>query len=112
MAERDDWGADPQVRYLRRVFAHIEKAQADLLRRLSVSPLDYRLRRVREAALGLFEDAGMRASRSGVVTSEEETATLYLYCLAHVLRANRIPVADGELPVHEKIARFVSEVVK
>jgi hypothetical protein len=112
MAEKDDWGADPQVRYLRRVFSRIEQAQADLLRRVNVSPLDHRLRRVREATLGLFEDAEMRASRSGLVTSDEETATLYLYCLARVLRANRIPVADGELPVHEKIARFVSEVLK
>jgi len=110
MEERDTWGLDPQVRYLRRAFGEIEKRQADFLARLGVSPLDHRIRRIREATLKLFEDAGMAAGRRGIVRDEEETAVLYLHCLAHVVRANRIPVEDGELPAHEQIAGLVKEM--
>jgi hypothetical protein len=109
MEERDTFGADPQVRYLRRVFAGVEKLQADFLGRLNVSPFDYRLRRIRETTLKLFEDAGMAAGRRGIVQSEEETAILYIYCLARALTANRIPVADGDLPAHGAIAKFMKE---
>ena len=112
MAERDEWGADPQVRYLRRAFALIEKAQADLLHRLNVGPDDYRLRRVREATLKLFEQGGMLAGRAGITESEEDIAVLYIYCLARILTANRIPVAQDLLPAHEKVARFMKEVLK
>jgi hypothetical protein len=111
MEERDTWGLDPQVRYLRRAFAEIEMGQAELLARVGVSPLDYRIRRIREAALKLFEDAGMAAGRRGIVGNEEETAALYLHCLARVLRAHRIPVDDGELPAHDEIARLVREIL-
>ena len=112
MSDKDDWGRDPQVRHLRGVFAEIEKAQADFLRRLHVSPLDYRLRRVREAALTLFERTGMEASRKGIVRSEEETAILYVYCLARILAANRISVPAEELPGNERIEEFVREALK
>jgi hypothetical protein len=112
MEERDTWGADPQVRYLRRAFAAIEKMQADFLGRLNVSPLDPRIRRIRETTLKLFEDAGMAANRKGVVGNEEETAILYIYCLARVLTANRIPVPHENLPIHEPIAQFAKEVLK
>jgi hypothetical protein len=112
MAERDEWGSDPQVRYLRRAFAMMEKAQADLLHRLNVAPDDFRLRRIREAALRLFEQGGALAVRGGVVVGEEDTSVLYIYCLARILTANRIPVAEELLPAHEKIARFMKEVMK
>ena len=112
MPDNDDWGRDPQVRYLRGVFAEIEKAQADFLHRLPVSPFDYRLRRVREAALTLFERTGLEASRRGIARSEEETAILYIYCLAHILAANRIPVPAEELPGNDKIEKFVRETLK
>ena len=111
MPERDEWGADPQVRYLRRAFTLMEKAQADLLRRLDVSPDDYRLRRVREAALRLFEQGSSVAGRSGIMASEEDISVFYIYCLARILAANRIPVAEEMLPSHEKIARFMKEVM-
>ena len=112
MTEKDEWGMDPQVRYLRRAFALIEKAQAELLGRLDVLPHDYRLRRIREAALKLFEQGGALAGRNGVVVSEEDISVFYIYCLARVLAANRIPVADEMLPAHEKIAGFMREVMK
>lgn len=112
MTERDEWGADPQVRYLRCSFALMEKAQADLLRCLNVASDDYRLRRIREAALHLFERGGRMAGRSGIVIGEEDAAVLYIYCFARALAANRIPVAEEMLPAHEKIVLFIKEVFK
>lgn len=112
MTEVDAWGQDPQIRYMRRVFAEIERVQKDLLGRLKVSPFDYRLGRVRERALRLFEEGWVRAERSGVLSGDEEVAILYVHCLAHVLAANRIPVAPEELPRNEKIAQFAKEVLK
>ena len=112
MTERDTWGADPEVRRMRGIFAEIEKAQGDLLQGLKVSPSDYRLRRVREAALMLFEKAWMRAQQSGVVGNDAEIGILYAYCLARMLEANRIPVAVEFLPRHDAIARFAKEMVK
>jgi hypothetical protein len=108
----DEFGHDPQVKYLRRVFAGMEKAQADLIRRLGVSPLDYRLRRIREASLKLFEEGWMLANRQGTISTEKEIAILYIHCLARVLSANRIQVPREELPAHDGISRFMKEVLK
>ena len=44
--------------------------------------------------------------------NEEDISILYIYCLARILNANRIPVADEMLPPHEKIAGFVKEMTK
>ena len=112
MSGQDEFGRDPQIRYMRRVFAGMDKVQATLIQRLNLSPFDYRLRRVREATLTLFEQGWMLARRQGIVSSEEEIAVLYIYCLVRILSANRIPVPPEELPAHESIARFMKEVLK
>ncbi len=109
----DQFGRDPQVQHLRRVFAQIEMKQDELLQRLGVSPSDYRLRRVREATLMSFEKAWMLASRSvDRAMGEEDIAVLYLYCLARILAGNRITVPAGVLPRDEKIESVVKEVFK
>ena len=106
----DEWGRDPQVRYLRTVFAQMEKVQGELLLRLNVSPFDYRLRRVREAALTSFEKAWRLAANRGIANNEEEIAALYVHCLAHILTINRIHVPPDLLPVNEGIAGILREV--
>jgi hypothetical protein len=109
----DQFGRDPQVRYLREVFARMEKRQTDLLLHLGVSPSDYRLRRIREAALKSFEKAWMAASRrDDVATSEEQIATLYIHCLSRVMAGNRISVPPAILPPDEKINAVLKEVFK
>lgn len=107
----DQFGGDPQVQYLRRVFAQIEKGQGELLERLGVSPSDYRLRRVREGTLRLFEKAWTEAARRGdLALKEDEIAILYLHCLARILAGNRIAVPAGAVPRHEKIEAFLKGV--
>ncbi len=112
MVKGDEFGRDPQVRYLRQVFSEMEKAQADFIEKLGVSPFDYRLRRIREASLKLFEQGWMLANRHGITTTEKEISILYIYCLARTLSTNRIHVPPEEMPVHEGISRFMKEVLK
>jgi len=106
----DEWGHDPQVQYLRKIFAAIEKAQKNLLQKCDVSPFDERLRRIREATLSAFEKAWVIASRRGRATTEDDILYLYLSVFARILRGNRIAVPDSLLPVNKELASIVQEV--
>ena len=109
MSIRDDWGQDPSVQSMRRVFAHMETAQEKLLGRLNISPYDKRLRRWREEARTLFDRACALAAKRGVALSEEYLASIYLHCLGQVLSLNGIEVSSDALPRDEGIIRFLSE---
>jgi hypothetical protein len=108
----DQFGSDPQVRYLRQIFAGMERKQSELLKRIGVVPTDYRLKRVREAALKHFEKAWMLAGRRGVVETEDEIGDLYVLCLARTLSGNRIAVPAECLPSNTKMNDIVKEVFK
>ena len=82
MPFEDEWGRDPSVQSMRRVFSFMEEAQHGLLSRLNISRFDRRLRSIREKALGLFEQAWPLAVRHGMMMSEKDAAPLYIYCLA------------------------------
>jgi len=109
MSERDDWGHDPSVQSMRRVFALMERAQKELLGRLNISPFDPRLRRRREEARAFFERAWPLAARRGIVMSEEDAASLYAHCLARTLHSDDIEVPSEALPCDERILKFLSE---
>ena len=112
MKEIDAFGHDPQVQYMRRVFAHMEKAQEALLKKIDMAPFDERLRRFRDMALKLFEKTWTTAMQKGVVESEEDAAVLYLYCLSHAFSTRGIEVPSNALPEHKKIQKFAKEVLK
>jgi hypothetical protein len=106
----DQFVRDPQVRYLRKVFAGMEKKQNELLMRIGLLPSDYRLRRVREGALKSFEKAWMIAGRREVLENEDEIGDLYILCLAKVLSGNRIIVPDELLPSNARMKEVIKEV--
>jgi len=108
----DQFGKDPQVRYLRRIFAGMERKQSELLGRIGVVTTDYRLKRIREAALKHFEKAWMLAGRRGLAETEDEVEDLYILCLAKVLSGNRINVSGELLPSNTKMSDVVKEVFK
>jgi hypothetical protein len=112
MTEQDAFVHDPQVRYMRLVFAHIEMAQNLLLEKIGITRFDERLRRFRETALDLFEKKWGMAMQRGIVESEEDAAVLYLYCLSHVLSMRGIAIPSDALPEHEEIQKFAREVLK
>jgi hypothetical protein len=97
MNDTDDWGRDPQVRTMRRVFAHMETLQSQLLVKIGISPFDGRLGRWRPAALRLFEQEWAALSRKGCAFSEEKAARTYVKCLGGILRKDGVIVADEAL---------------
>jgi len=105
----DEWGHDPSVQSLRRVFSYMEKAQHELLMHLNISLFDKRLRSVREQALELFEKTWSRAVRQGIIGNEREAAPLYIHCLARALSPGGVEVPQDMLPRDEKIIRFLKK---
>jgi hypothetical protein len=105
----DEWGHDPAVQEMCRVFARMESLQRDLLQRLNLSPLDERLRRCRELSRNLFEKAWPLAQRKGLTQSEEDAASLYLHCFVTILNWEKIRVPEDVYSGEKKIVQFMSE---
>jgi len=112
MSFQDEWGRDPSVRMMRRVFAQMEVFQKDLLERLKISPFDDRLRLGREGARDLFERVWPMAAKRNITRSEEDAAILYVYCLAKFLKRKEIEILPEALPDNERISKFVDEEVE
>jgi hypothetical protein len=91
----DVWGRDPSVIRTRNLFSSMEKAQGDLLQKLAVSPLDGRLRPVREKTLDSFERVWALGTRKGSALDEKELTSLYLLCLAKGLVSEGIRVSPN-----------------
>ncbi len=105
----DEWGHDPAVQGMRRIFARMESLQRELLKRLNLSPLDERLRRCRELSLNLFEKAWPLAQRKGLTRTEEDAASLYLHCFVTILNWEKIRVPEDVFPGGKMIAQFMKE---
>ncbi len=106
----DEWGRDPSVRAMRQVFASMEAAQKQFIRTLGISPVDLRLRRWRERALGAFDASWARSARSGLELSETEAGTLYVHCLGKIMVRDGVDVPAGVLPESEKLRKILKEV--
>jgi len=107
----DNWGQNPEVQHLRRVFSRIEAKQSELLQKLKITTFDYRLRRVREATLSVFEKAWATALRRGLALNEEEIVSLYLFIFSRMLNANRIHAPRGAPPSDSNLASLVREIL-
>jgi hypothetical protein len=109
MRFEDQWGHDPSVQSMRRVFSFMEEAQQEFLGHLNISFFDKRLRHIRKKALGLFEQSWPLAVRKGMVPSEKDAASLYAHCLARALSSAGIDVPNELLPKDDKIIRFLQK---
>jgi len=108
MPYQDEWGHDPSVQSMRRVFTFMEEAQQELLLCLNISFFDRRLRRSREQALELFDRAWHLAVRRGGM-SEKDAAPLYLHCLGQSLRLAGVEVPEELLPRDEKLIHLLKK---
>ncbi|MGE5838882.1 MAG: hypothetical protein ACM34H_03035, partial [Deltaproteobacteria bacterium] len=106
----DEWGMDPSVRAMRRVFAAMEAGQKNVLAALGLSPLDMRLRRWRERALAAFDAAWARSARTGLELSEAEAGILYVLCLGTIISREGVEVPHERLPRSEKLQEILKEV--
>jgi hypothetical protein len=110
VTEPDEWGRDPAVRAMRRVFAAIEAAQKELLGNLGLSPLDQRLRRWRERALAAFDASWARSERAGMELNENEAGALYVQCLGKIMLREGVDVPSEILLQGKKFERILREV--
>jgi hypothetical protein len=108
----DTWVLDPQVKYMRRVFAGMETAGNKLTTAAGIAPFDERLRRFRQIALAVFEKAWPIAIGKGVAADEEGAAGLYARCLAGVLSAKGIVLPAASLPTNEAIESILQETLR
>jgi hypothetical protein len=106
----DDWGRDPQVQYIRRLFAGMETAQRAFLTALDLSPFDPRLGPWRQAALRLFETVWARAGRRHTALEEKDIVQIYLHSLAAVLSDQNMAIPEGLVSADETISRWIKEV--
>ncbi len=106
--EKDEWGRDPSVRFMRSVFTAIEAAQGSFLDSLGVNRLDNRLRQWRKMALHLFEKGWAVAARRGIPLAEKNAADLYLHCLAKVLAAKGIETPRACVPDNPAVVSLLS----
>jgi predicted trehalose synthase len=109
-ATADEFGGDPSVRAMRRVFSALEAAQKKFLMELGVPPFDHRLRRWRERALALFEASWARSARGGLHLSETEAGELYVHCLGKIMTREGVEVPPEMLPRSEKLQKPLREV--
>jgi hypothetical protein len=106
----DEWGQDPSIRFMRRVFQSMETIHKELLDLAGISPFDARLRDWREAARNLFEQGWTLAASRGFGLGEEQASVLYAHCFAKTLRAHGFEIPNERLPRDEKLSKLIQEV--
>ena len=108
--DRDEWGKDPSVQTMRKVFKEMEKAQHELLKRLDILPYDLRIRSLRGQALALFERTWGVANRMGITMDEQTASTVYIHCLAKIMGSEGINIPAGILPEAKNVESIFREV--
>ncbi len=111
MPFKDEWGQDPSVQRMRRIFAHMEQAQKQLLSDLGIGGFDPRLREVRTQARILFDRFWPEASRRRLVGGEETPVPFYMHCFSRTLSQTGIEVPSQVFQTNEKIVHFLNEVL-
>jgi len=108
----DEWGRDPSIKAMRRVFRAMEKSLDDLLEQLDISPFDHRIRSWLEQALAKYENAWGVASRMGVHMDEDMAPAVFARCLQKVISLDGIKIPVNMLPIEIDTERLISEVFK
>ena len=101
----DEWGRDPSVRAMRRVFQEMEKSLDDLLEQLNISPFDHRIRGWLEQALANYERIWAEASRKGVRMEENMAPPVYTHCLVKVIGAEGIEIPENQSTANKDVER-------
>jgi hypothetical protein len=107
----NEWGRDPSVQIMRKVFKEMETAQHKLLRRLAIAPYDLRIRKWREKTLALFEQAWTVAKRIGISMDESMTSAVYVHLLAKTIGSEGNEIPQGILPERKELERLFKEML-
>ena len=101
--ENDEWGRDPAVRGMRKVFAKLEHAHNLLLKELRISWLDPRLGDIRDTARVFFERALSSERGRGRAIDDRAMIGLYLDALSQALRRSDISIPQALPTDYNKI---------
>lgn len=112
MNDSDEWGKDPSVQIMRKVFKAMENAQHALLSQLDISPYDLRIRKWREKSLALFEQAWAAANRIGISMDESMASAVYVHCLVKVIDSEGHAVPRDIAPKGKDVAWLFKEVLQ
>ena len=107
---KDEWGRDPSVQRMRRIFSDFEKVQNSLLKEINISLFDSRLRNIRTAARDLFEKSYSLAASKGRPVDDRAMADLYRFSFLKSLRMAGIGIPKEILPKDRAFAELVNEV--
>lgn len=107
----DEWGRDPAVRTMRKVFKAMEDSQRELFDSMGIYYYDPRIRLWREMALHLSEKAFSFTGREGFFMNENTASNMYLHCLAHVMTDQGIDVPGSYLPEPTGIEDVLKEIL-
>jgi hypothetical protein len=99
----NQWDQDPEVLFMRTVFASMERRQAELLEQANIRSTDPGLRSTRKMTLHLFERAWSAATSSGGNVTGEIAVDLYLHCLIRVLHTRGFGSFESLLPRNTEI---------
>ena len=112
MIDMDEWGRDPSVRAMRKIFKAMEKSLDEILRRLDIAPYDQRIRRWQEKALAKFEKSWAVANQMGISMNDKIAPLVYTHCLAKVIGSEGIRISEDLLPEEKNIEGLIHEVFK
>ena len=107
----DEWGHDPTVQRVRRLFKLMENEQDRLIKQLDLSSSDARLRHCRETALGMYENACGIAAAKRLAWDENTFAAIYINCFIRVLEKTGVRIPAPVLAAHQSHADLLREVL-
>ena len=107
---KDEWGRDPSVQRMRRIFSDLEKVQNSLLKEIKISLFDGRLRNIRARARDLFEKSYSLAASKGHPVDDRAMADLYRFSFLKSLRMADVGIPKEILPKDSAFAELVNEV--
>ena len=110
MSDRDEWGKDPSVQVMRKVFRAMEHDHQALLKRLDIAPYDQRLGKWREQTLALFERAWGVADQLDVTMDEQTAAALYCMLFAKIVEVSGITIPADIFPPEGNVGRLMQAV--
>ena len=108
----DEWGRDPSVQTMRKVFKAMERSLEVILKRLDISPYDYRIRSWLEKALVKFEWSWSVADQMGIRMKDEIAPAVYAHCLAKIMESQSVEIPEDMLPEEKQIQKLIHEVFK
>jgi hypothetical protein len=108
----DEWGRDPSVRAMRKIFKGMETSLEEILERLDIAPYDQRIRGWLEKALVKFKKSWIVADQMGITMDEKIAPLVYTCCLAKVIGSEGIEIPEGLLPEQKDTERLIHEVFR